>query len=81
METSIKLMAAVLDGKHIGYSSDTEFLVQVGKGKGSYKTRWAFKGNFAQAFMYYQMINVGNGYKKRLYSPHMNKPTIAKRLS
>lgn len=40
--------------------------VQVGKGdKGSYKTRYVFR-NLDAAIWYYNSINIGNGYKKRL---------------
>jgi len=72
---------ATLDGKDIAYGDTTEFLVQIGKGRGSYRTRYSFTGNLAQAVFYYRCINIGNGYKKRLYSPNMNKPTLAKEFS
>jgi len=72
---------ATLDGKDIAYAEDTQFWVQVGKGRGSYRTRYSFTGNLAQAVFYYRGINIGNGYKKRLYSPSMNKPTLAKEFS
>jgi hypothetical protein len=81
MNGLIKTMTATLDGKQIGYSSLTEFLVQVGKGKGSYKTRYKFTGNLAQAVFYYRSLNIGNGYKKRLFVPAFNKPVLAKYLS
>jgi hypothetical protein len=77
----ITLHTIELNGKKIAYSSETDFLVQVGKGKGSYKTRYSFKGKFAQAFFYYCGINVGNGYKKRLLVPSFNKPILAKVIS
>jgi len=77
----ITLHTIELNGKKIAYSSETDFLVQVGKGKGSYKTRYSFKGKFAQAFFYYCGINVGYGYKKRLFVPSFNKKTLAKVLS
>jgi hypothetical protein len=65
--SNIKLLEAVLDGKTIAYSSETEFHVQVGKGaKGSYKRSYSLKGNLGQAVMYYNGINIGNCYKKRL---------------
>lgn len=74
---------ATLDGKKIAYHESTDFLVQVGKGsKGSYKTRYKIAGNFGQAFLYYQGINIGNGFKKRLYMPLCSKnPTIARAAS
>jgi hypothetical protein len=78
----IKTFTATLDGKHIAFSSLTEFLVQVGKGKGSYKTRYRFEGkDIGQAVMYYRGINVGNGYKKRLFVPTFNKPVLARQFS
>ena len=58
---------ATIDGKHIAYTDDTVFLVEVGRGsKGSYKVRYRFVGDLGQAAFYYACINVGNGYKKRL---------------
>ncbi len=77
----VTLHTATLDGKQIGYSSETEFLVQVGKGKGAYKTRYRFVGNIGQAVNYYRCINIGNGYKKRLVSWSMNKPILARQFS
>ncbi len=77
-------MTGTVNGKRIAYDSAyTEFLVQVGKGtKGSYKTRYSFIGKLNQAVMYYNAINIGNGYKKRLYMPSCSKhPVIAKASS
>lgn len=45
------------------------FEVQVGKGKGSYKTRYQFTNDSivsSRAILYYNSINVHSGYKKRL---------------
>jgi hypothetical protein len=81
MNGLINIITATLDGKQIAYSSLTEFLVQVGKGKGSYKTQYKFTGNLAQAVFYYRSLNIGNGYKKRLFVPTFNKPVLAKYLS
>lgn len=70
---------AIINGKNVTYSTETEFLVQVGKGpKGSYKTRYSFRGNLSQAVFYYQCINIGNGYKKRLLMPSSPKPVLAR---
>lgn len=44
------------------------WLIQVGKDKGSYKTRWSIDDE-GQAWLYYSSINIGNGYKKRLVAP------------
>jgi len=71
-----------LNGKQIAYTDQTEFLVQVGRYvKGSYKTRYSFIGNLAQSVSYYNAINIGNGYKKRLYAPSTNNPILAKAAS
>lgn len=66
----------------VSYSSATKFLVQVGKHKsGSYRTKWELTGNLAQAISYYNGINIGNGYKKRLIAPSFNKPLLARAWS
>lgn len=66
----------------VRYTSATKFLVQVGRHKsGSYRTRWEFTGNLAQAISYYNGINIGRGYKKRLIAPSFNKPVLARATS
>lgn len=70
----VTLHTATLDGKRIAYSSETEFLVQVGRGKGAYATRYSFKGDIGKAVFHYRCINIGNGYKKRLL---MNDKVLA----
>ena len=79
----MELKTSILNGKQIAYSSETEFLVQVGKGsKGAYRTRYSFTGNLYQAVLYYNCINIGNGYKKRLYMPSCSKnPVLARQFS
>jgi len=78
----IKLLTNELDGKRIAYSSQTVFVVQVGKGpKGSYKTRYVFTGDLPQAVKYYNCINIGYGYKKRLLMPSSKNPVLAKSAS
>lgn len=78
----MQFKTANLDGKPIVYTNNTEFLVEVGRGKkGAYHTRYAFKGNLAQAVRYYLCINIGNGYKKRLRAPSFNKPVLARAFS
>jgi hypothetical protein len=73
---------AEVNGKKIAYTDDTVFLVQVGRGKSAYKTRYSFTGkNIGQAFMYFSGINIGNGYKKRLFVPSFNKPCLARQFS
>lgn len=82
MPDYIAVHTATLDGQQIAYCSKTEFLVQVGRGpRGAYKTRYRFEGNLAQAVAYYRGINIGNGYKKRLLAPSMNKPLLARAFS
>ena len=82
MSESIVIKTATLDGKYVGYTSETEFLVQVGRGNGSYKTRYSFKGNLVQATCYYRSINIGNGYKKRLLMPSCSSnPVLARHFS
>ena len=77
----MEIKTVTLDGKKIAYSSETEFLVQVGKNRGAYRTRYSFTGNIHQAVAYYRGLNVGRGYKKRLYVPSFNKPTLAKQIT
>jgi hypothetical protein len=63
----VGLITQELDGKKIAYSTETCFYVQVGKGaKGAYRTQYSFKGKLTQAVLYFNGINIGNGYKKRL---------------
>jgi hypothetical protein len=75
------MKVATFNGKRICYHDNTEFLVQVGKNKSAYKTRYSFRGNIGQAVAYYNGINIGRGYKKRLYSPQMNMPLLARQFS
>lgn len=49
--------------------SEHIWLVQVGKGKGSYQTRYVFKStdlHDSRAWLYYTSINTHSGGKKRL---------------
>ena len=77
----MEIKTVTLDGKKLAYTSETLFLVQVGKNRGAYRTRYSFTGNIHQAVTYYRSINVGRGYKKRLYVPSFNKPTLAKQIT
>jgi NRPS condensation-like uncharacterized protein len=70
-----------LNGVRIVYQDDTEFLVQVGKDKSSYKTKYRFVGSLVSAVMYFNGINIGNGYKKRLIMPSAKKPVLARVFS
>jgi hypothetical protein len=67
------------NGKTLDYHSGTKFTVQSGRyTKGSYKTRYSFTGDLYSALMYYEGINIGRGYKKRLV---MNDKVIARSFS
>lgn len=73
---------ATLDGKPIAYTDRTVFAVQVGHGpKGSYFNRYSIVGDLARAVFWYNGINVGNGYKKRLVMVGANKPVLARQFS
>lgn len=46
------------------------WLVQVGKDKGSYSTKYSFGPSEGdRAFFYYRSLNTHSGYKKRLVKP------------
>ena len=80
--SDIKLLTSELDGKKIAYSSETVFIIQLGKGpKGSYRNRMSFKGNLARAVLWYNSLNIGYGYKKRLIMPSSKKPVLARHKS
>lgn len=74
-------LTATLNGKLISYTKDTVFIIQVGRGKSAYKTRYSITGNLGQAMMYFNGINIGNGYKKRIFIPAFNKPVILRAFS
>jgi hypothetical protein len=69
-----------LDDRKIAYHDTTQFLVQVGRGpKGSYRTMYTITGNLGRAVMYYNGINIGRGYKKRLLMPSCShRPILAR---
>lgn len=72
----------ILNDKPIAYHEDTQFQVQIGRyTKGSYKTKYTVTGDLVQAVRYYNAINIGNGYKKRLVAWSLNKPVLAKQAS
>jgi hypothetical protein len=69
--------ATLVDGRKIAYCSHTSFMVQVGRGKGGYATKYTIQGDLEQALFYYDGINIGNGYKKRLLMPSSkNNPVL-----
>lgn len=58
---------AIVDGRTVAYKPDSKFHVQTGRGlKGKYATRYTFTGNLVQALLWYNGINIGPGFKKRL---------------
>jgi hypothetical protein len=64
---TIKMLENELDGKKIAYHSETQFLVQVGRyAKGAYSTKYSIVGSLGKAVFWFNGINIGNGYKKRL---------------
>ena len=75
-----RLITSSLDGKMIAYSSETEFLVQVGKKtKGAYKTSYRFVGDLPRAVFFFNSINIGLGFKKRLLMPSCTKKPVLAR--
>ncbi len=68
-------------GKDYTYSGSDTWIVQVGKGKGSYQDRYSLKTPY-EAMYYYNAINIGRGYKKRLIlCQASNKIKIARSFS
>lgn len=78
MTHPVELFEKTLNDKRIAYTSLTEFYVQCGFGKNSYQTRWTFVGDLPKAVAYYNAINIGRGYKKRL---RMHDVTLARATS
>ena len=77
----ITLKSNELDGRRIAYSSDTEFLVQIGRGRGSYRTKFVIHGDLPRAVLLFNAVNIGYGHKKRLVSWGMNRPILARQFS
>ena len=75
------MKTATLDGKRIAYTDETEFLVQIGRGRSAYETKYSFKGELARAVFYYRGINIGRGYKKRLVMPAALRKVLAREFS
>lgn len=72
---------ATINGAYIAFTNKTVFMVQIGKDSGSYKTKWTFEGDLANALFYYKALNIGRGFKKRLYAPALHKPLLARSFS
>ena len=78
------LLTSELDGKKIGYSDETEFLVEVSINKtkkSRFRTVARYVGRFDAAVMHYNAINIGLGYRKRLVMPSSKKPVLARATS
>ncbi len=76
------MLTANINGKHIAYTNETVFMVQVGRySKGKYANRYKFVGDLQKAVFYYSCINIGNGYKKRLVASGLNKPVLLRQSS
>jgi hypothetical protein len=68
-----------LNGKQVVYHDKTIFLVQWGRNKKSkYDTLKIFRGNLAQAVMWYNMLNIRAPHKKRLISSEIKPPVLAR---
>ena len=79
---TIELKQSILNGKPITYSNATVFEVQVGYKQGKYKKRYSFEGDLERAVTYYNCINIGNGFKKRLWCGTLAKlSTLARQFS
>lgn len=58
-------MIVNIDGKYYSYSEGDLWNVEVGKGSGSYKVRYSLDAPH-KAIWYFNAINIGLGFKKRL---------------
>jgi hypothetical protein len=73
------LRVCEINGVNYPYDETTQFVVQVGRGsKGSYRNRYTCPGKPTQAVLYFNGINIGLGYKKRLL---VDKKVIARAFS
>lgn len=77
----MEIKTVTIDGRKLAYTSETIFLVQLGKNRGAYRTKYTFKGDPFEAAKYYRALNVGRGYKKRLVMPHAKNPVLAKQIT
>lgn len=76
-ETHKETITDGLNGQSITYTPETNFLIQVGRGtRGEYKTRYCITGDLCRAVFYYEGINIGNRFKKRLVAPSLDKKPI-----
>jgi len=68
-------------GRKIAYDAQTEFYVQVGKNKSKYLTKYKSIGAIDWALIYYNKLEVSDGFKKRLYVPSFNKPVVLRQIT
>ena len=73
--------SVTFNGELLEFNNRTVFMVQLGKDSSSYKTKWTFTGDFANALFYYKSLNIGRGYKKRLFAPSLHKKILARSFS
>jgi hypothetical protein len=78
---STELRTIELNGRMVGFTNQSVFEVQVGRWKSAYKTRYTFTGDLWRATRYFNCINIGRGYKKRIICRSFNKPVIARAFS
>ncbi len=63
--------------EQISYDENTKFYVQTGRyTKGTYSNRFTILGDAGKALFYYECINIGRGYKKRLVLVGRKQPLI-----
>ncbi len=56
-----------IDGKPYRFTDESILIIETAKGRGKYSVRYSFTGKEnGQAMMHFDMINIGNGYKKRI---------------
>lgn len=67
-----------IDGRRIGYNNKTKFVIQVGKGRGAYKTKHNITGKFRKAMAKYNELDLDEGHKKRLLMLGAMNPVLMK---
>lgn len=77
----MEIKTVTIDGKPLAYTSETLFLVQIGKNQGAYRTKWTFTGDIHAAAQHYKALSVGQGYKKRLLMPSAKHPILARQIT
>jgi hypothetical protein len=68
-----------LNNQTVSYDQNTVFKVQIGKKKSAYKDKYKFFGDLTKAVFYYDCINIGKGFKKRLIIDKQRKPLLVER--